>query len=351
MYDYFSIDQYSLLSRFITERVAEGLPFAVFRMPRRDNFKDCLIAITPHEGSENDPCRMLCKVRPWLSSQWYDFSATGTPVAESMKVCPDSTPQETYTQNLESLIEILKNRGGKTVIARNICGRFSNFSPSDIFLNYLSVAESRHSVTFLLYHPLMNFWMGSTPELILERSNGEIFRTMALAGTRHHEVRAPWDIKDIEEHELVARDIDRRLRNAGLECLRMPSKELIYGDIEHLATEFIADVGPLATDIRFFESVVDELEPTPALAGYPRPFAIAEIGRFEKWPRYLYAGCISICDIRNRLTYGIIRCVHFDSSRWAVYAGSGVTARSIPSVEWIETENKARTLVDCLSQF
>lgn len=127
-------------------------------------------------------------------------------------------------------------------------------------------------------------------------------------------------------------------------------KELSYGPVTHLVTEIVSKFVENGHDRRFFDCVADEIQPTPALAGYPRAYAISEIERFESWPRYLYAGCLNIAEIRLNMTYGIIRCVHFDREKWSIYTGSGVTADSYPSVEWEETELKAAPLVKCLEK-
>ena len=85
----------------------------------------------------------------------------------------------------------------------------------------------------------------------------------------------PWDDKNIEEHRLVADDIERRLRGLGFDFSRSDMRELAYGRIEHLCTDFESGIVEDYSRERF-DAVVDELEPTPAVAGFP--------GR-RHWPR------------------------------------------------------------------
>lgn len=350
MHYFFSPEEFGPMMGRINDALADGKPFCLFRLPQKENLTTNFVVEIP-EFEDNSPHRIAARVKPWLSSVWFDFSTTANPQPDAMSVCPQSTSEDEYIAALSELIDILKKRGGKTVICRNICGNFKNFNLPEIFARYLELAPTENCVTFLLWHPAMNFWMGSTPELILERRNDGRFGTAALAGTHHSSVNCGWDMKNIEEHNFVVNDIDARLRLTGIDFFRMPTREITCGTVTHLRTEFISKFVENGHERHFFDRIVDELQPTPALAGYPRPIALSEIERFEKWPRHLYAGCMNIAEIRINMTYGIIRCVHFDSEKWAVYTGSGVTADSFPSVEWIETENKATPLLECLKQF
>lgn len=349
MHYLYSKEEFSYMMLAAGEKLAANIPFCILRLPDREELTQRFVLIAPQSEDDNAH-RVLAKVKPWLSSRWYDFSTSAEQQADSMPVCPESTPKERYEESLAELIDILKRRGGKTVICRNICGRFNDFDLAKIFESYLGMGVADNCVTFLLWHPAMNFWMGSTPELILERCNNGTFRTIALAGTRSKDICGAWDMKNLEEHNIVVNDIESRLRHTGLDFFRKPIKELTYGPVSHLLTEIVSKFVENGHERRFFDSVADEIQPTPALAGYPRPYAISEIERFESWPRFLYAGCLNIAEIRLNMTYGIIRCVHFDTEKWSIYTGSGVTADSFPSVEWEETKLKAAPLVECLKK-
>ena len=344
----YSKEDLDTMIRFLDQNIENNIPFCLFMLPEREDLTNRFIVVWS-DSVEDFQYRLQAKAKPWLSSQWFDFSTTANHTVDTMPVCPESTPEDWYIGAITELVEILKKRGGKTVICRNICGRFKNFNLGSILKKYLNCMPNRDSVFFLMWHPQMNFWMGSTPELILERLNNGTFRTMALAGTRHHTIEGEWDMKNIEEHNLVANDIESRLKLSGIEFFRMPIHELDYGPVHHLCTEFKSKFVENGHDRKFFDNVVDEIQPTPALAGYPRTIAISEIERFESWPRYMYAGCLTLSEIRLNMTYGIIRCVHFDQEKWSIYTGSGVTADSLPYIEWEETRVKAQPLIECLT--
>lgn len=345
----YSSYDHQLLLQFVNERYNARQPFCIVRLPKRDGLNDSLYVFFSDGDTEPDS-RMQVKVKPWLASGWFDFTTTGNAPVPVMEVCPESTPQDKYCHAIAELVEILQKRGGKTVIARNICGRFHSFNLSRIITDFFNAPLPDLALTFLLWHPQMNFWIGSTPELVLERCHNGTYHTMALAGTRHIDVKQDWDIKNLQEHALVANDIAQRLALTGIDFFRMPLHDLTYGSIVHLATDFISSFVANGHDRKFFDNIVDEIQPTPALAGYPRPYALAEIASFEQWPRHLYAGILDICDLRLNMAYGMIRCAHFDENKWAIYTGSGITAQSLPYTEWQETQAKASLLLDCLSK-
>lgn len=330
------------LKQKLESLIASGRPFCLVQLPT--TMQDDALFLIP---SDNEDVKV--RVKPWLSSRWIEFRDYKSQCAEPMEVCQQSTTKEEYTYSLNQLIAGLKHRGGKTVIFRQICGSFKRFVPAEMAIRYFTENRSDSSLGFFFYHPETGFWMGSTPELILERQSDGSLRTMALAGTRSRGSDTPWDNKNIEEHTLVADDIEARLRLTGIDFIRRPTRTLAYGAIEHLCTELCSNPVADSSDSYFFDRIVEEIEPTPALAGYPRVQALSEISLYEKNPRHMYAGCINITAHNFNITFGILRCVHFDRSHWAICTGSGITVNSEPESEWTETESKAQPLIHTLS--
>ena len=344
MLSHYLKDDFDGVARFVDDKMAEGRSFCLFRLP---GDADGTLWVVFDLFADDDKHRPTARVRPWQQPNWIDFSTLEDRAVPRMEVCPESTPKEYYLGSISSLTQELAERGGKTVICRNICGTFDKFSLWPIVRRYFDETYGNGALTFLFRHPSTGFWMGSTPELILERTMRRAFHTIALAGTRRAGELGPWDDKNIEEHRLVADDIERRLRGLGFDFSRSDMRELAYGRIEHLCTDFESGIVEDYSRERF-DAVVDELEPTPAVAGFPREEALAEIEKYELWPRHCYGGCLNIADVRVNMTYGILRCVHFDDKRWAVYTGSGITALSNPEAEWAETEAKAAPLLNVL---
>lgn len=352
MHRYFNFEEFGLLADCVHSRITSATPFGIVRLPDRDDFNKSLLAVWA-EGTDIGQYDLCIRVKPWLSHRWLNLTSAEATDIPPMPVCPVSTPMAAYLETVAWLVRRLRQRGGKTVICRNICGRFGAnpgvFGICDIIRRYFEAVASATTLTFVFWHPRTGFWMGSTPELIMEHNHGG-FSTMALAGTMPAEGTEPWSQKNIVEHEIVADYMQRRLGRSGIAFRRSPRGELTAGAVKHLCTRFNSGPQwPVNRDDS--DALVETIEPTPALAGYPRREAIDEIHTLELWHRYFYAGLINLADDCNNLTYGLIRCVHFDFERWSIYTGSGITPDSDPMQEWKETEAKARPLTDLLTSF
>lgn len=253
-----------------------------------------------------------------------------------LDICTESTGWPQYKAAVDAAVERLKKRGGKTVLSRVICGR-QHCDMASLALSFFEAFPKTYRTIF--YTPETGAWICASPELLYSIERGRLY-TMALAGTRHLS-NAPWDTKNLEEHRMVADFIEEAISRQTSDYRRSPLSTLRYGAIEHLLTEFNAD----ATRINI-DALKTQLQPTPAVGGFPRPQALADIAELEKHRRNLYAGLIEFEDQASsrRLCIVNLRCMQFDSERFCIYAGGGITALSEPQSEWAETEAKTAWL-------
>lgn len=254
-----------------------------------------------------------------------------------MPVATESTAHSVYTSRMEALVGKLRREGGKTVVCRNICGTFRQFDPVAMADAYFD--RFPDTLRFIFHRKYCGYWMGATPELLLDMRGGHL-ETRALAGTRRAGTEEPWSKKNIHEHAIVADDIAGRLDALGLTVAKGNTESMPYGNIEHLCTPISAD-GADATDV---DRIIEALHPTPAVGGFPRNKAIRDIVEFEDNPRNYYGGVLKLRRREGFLAYVVLRTVHFDRRHWCVYTGSGITPESDPEEEWLETEDKARPL-------
>ncbi len=261
-----------------------------------------------------------------------------------MPVATGSTSHETYIAQMENLIGELRDEGGKTVICRNICGTFSKFDPAGMADSYFN--KFPDTLRFIFRQKECGFWMGATPELLLEY-RGNRFYSRALAGTRPAGTQGQWSEKNLREHTIVTSDIVRRLCESGLKVSTSETGTLRYGDIEHLCTPVEAEANGNINTARLIET----LHPTPAVGGFPRQKAMERIRHFEQFPRNYYGGVLGLPVDSGFLAYVILRVVHFDTKNWCVYTGSGITAASDPEDEWNETCAKAAPLLATLAGY
>ena len=316
------------LSSLTLKDVPSDTPFVAYRLPGHRDFNVCL-----QPGF--DGTRLSCpeiEICTWLAQP---FAA--------MPVAGVSTPRSKYETAVDGIVSGLRKHGGKTVICRQICGRFGRFAPLAMAEEYFTTFPGMFC--FLFYHPSTGYWMGASPELLLEVDTNGTGHTRALAGTRKAGEAGRWSDKNMDEHRIVVDDICSRVAAAGddYKAIAGETGNMCYGKIEHLATPVdICRFG--GVDMR---RIVDAIHPTAAVGGYPLHRALPEIAAAEDTPRYFYGGTM----ITSTLAYVVLRCVHFDAERWCVYTGSGITASSDAADEWNETEAKAAPLIDILGKY
>ena len=87
---------------------------------------------------------------------------------------------------------------------------------------------------YLFYHPEEGFWMGASPETLLEISDKNV-TTMALAGTKKRE-NSEWGNKEIIEQEIVKKEIIKNLHPFCENVKAEGPVTIKAGEIDHLKT-------------------------------------------------------------------------------------------------------------------
>ena len=255
-------------------------------------------------------------------------------------LCQESTQLNDYVTQVNYILDELHREGGKVVLSKVTCGQHNLTNFYNLITKYFSLFEN--SFRYLYYTPKTGCWIGASPEILLKfDANSHILHTMSLAGTRTYDKEnGPWDLKNIEEHNYVTQYIVNQLLKFDLDVKVSREESLKYGDIEHLCHRISAT----GVSIEQIENILDELNPTPALAGYPLKNALDTIFALERHERKCYGGYVSIWDKNNVDAYVNIRCANFDTKHFCIYSGSGLTKDSISTEEWEETENKIKRL-------
>lgn len=242
-----------------------------------------------------------------------------------------------YIANVTRVIKSCASRSGKTVFSREITGTVGDgVTPGRVF--HLLSGQFPDTFRYIFNLPGEGIWIGATPEILLDVDlTAGSFSTMALAGTRRTaDNPMPWDEKNIREHRYVSDFIADTLRRAGVSFSESEVQSLPYGDIEHLCRYFRGNLGDVP-----YSSILDLLNPTPALCGTPKEAAIADIELFEPHDREFYGGFIAVKTPKRFAAYANLRCLKITGNRYSVYAGGGITPLSDPYTEYLETEAKA----------
>lgn len=217
----------------------------------------------------------------------------------------------------------------------------SSFNPTETFLKLCDTYPN--AFVYILYHPNCGLWMGATPEQLLKIEDG-ILHTVSLAGTKVDE-QTNWTEKEIVEQRIVTDFIADTLKNNGLAPEVDKAETVKAGSVMHLKSEIKAEVNP-NTDI---SKLLTDLHPTPAVCGMPKNEAMDFIVNNESHNRTYYTGYLGEQGTKNSANlYVNLRCMQICKNSLALYLGGGITEDSDPEAEWIETENKAQTLLSVI---
>ncbi|MDN3689297.1 chorismate-binding protein [Cyclobacterium jeungdonense] len=188
-------------------------------------------------------------------------------------------------------------------------------------------------------------WIGASPETLI-RTKGDLFYTMALAGTQKAQgdnplKNAAWTQKEIEEQALVSRYIVNCFKKIRLrEYQELGPKTSVAGGLLHLKSEFLVDMK--ATNFPQLGSVMlGLLHPTSAVCGMPKEKALDFIKAEEGFDRSYFSGFIGPVNLNGETSLFVnLRCAKLENNEALLYAGAGITEDSVPEKEWEETELK-----------
>ena len=250
--------------------------------------------------------------------------------------------EEDYLTHAEKLIEEMREKAVDKVVYSRI--KAVTLSSNQFQFIFETLCERYpNNLNYLFSHPELGFWMGSTPEILIQGTQKR-FTSMALAGTLPSD--APdleWTNKEFEEQAYVSEYLNQLINK--------------YGDLISKSARYVVPVGPvkhLRNDFEFSLSgenlwpFISELHPTPAVCGVPKQKAKLLYQSHEAHDRSLYTGIIGLVDEDYCALYVNLRCMQLFKDNAALYVGGGFTIDSDPLKEWLETERKADTLVKIL---
>jgi isochorismate synthase len=198
----------------------------------------------------------------------------------------------------------------------------------------------KNAFVYLLSCPQMGVWIGATPEPLLT-TNDSVHKTIALAGTILKDGEQTFGTKEWHEQNIVEVFIENKLKDNKIEYSKNGPFPHESAKLVHLKTEYTFNAQ--ATNDRIFP-LLEDLNPTPATAGIPKETAINFINKNEGFDRQLYTGFLGLQKEDNLNLYVNLRCMQYANDQLTLYAGAGITIDSIATNEWLETQNKMKTL-------
>lgn len=232
---------------------------------------------------------------------------------------------------------IKKGEFEKVVLSRKIVLK-KQLSVLETFQNIISTYLS--AFRYLFFHPKLGLWMGATPEQLVKINQQQV-ETVALAGTKLYSEEVKWTQKEIIEQKIVTdyivSNIDKKVKNIKVSG----PKTTKAGHLAHLKSVI---TGQLSVDYSAMD-LIEDLHPTPAVCGVPKNVAQSFILNYEGYDRKYYTGFLGEYAIAGSTNLFVnLRCIEIEEKAVTIYVGCGITGDSIPTNEYIETENKSVTM-------
>lgn len=264
------------------------------------------------------------------------------------------TNAEDFKQAVGSAVEKIRSSYlTKIVLANALDVKSSNYFNLFKSLNNLRKTHPNCYIFSTSNGKGQNF-IGASPERLITIHSQQLISD-ALAGSAPRGKTPAEDaananrllnsIKERHEHSLVIDFITQRLTQLGLLPQKLAPRLRQLSNIQHLWTPITAIVPPNVHPLK----IVSQLHPTPAVAGATRDFACAEIRRYERFERGLYAAPLGWIDARGNCEFIVgIRSALIDGDRARLYAGAGIVAGSDPEKEFAEVQLKLQALLKAL---
>ncbi|MDD5526725.1 MAG: anthranilate synthase component I family protein, partial [Candidatus Omnitrophica bacterium] len=228
--------------------------------------------------------------------------------------------------------------------------------PFDVYRRLRSINPSPYMFFLELGEITM---VGASPEILVRCEDG-LVRTRPIAGTRprgaderedsFNEKDLLADEKERAEHvmlvDLGRNDVGRVSREGSVRVGEFMKVEK-YSHVMHLVSEV---TGKLKKGHDAYD-VLAACFPAGTVSGSPKIRAMEIIEELERTRRGPYAGCVGYFSFSGNMDTCItIRTISIKDGTAYIQVGAGIVADSVPAKEYIETANKARALLEAITQ-
>lgn len=266
-----------------------------------------------------------------------------------------------FTQTeFTGMVEAVKRRIAAGDIFQAVPSRrFEAEDPPDAFAVYRALRAMNPS-PYLYYFQAPDYRIaGASPEMLVRVEDG-VVTSKPIAGTsprgrdeaedKRLEKALLSDEKERAEHTMLVdlgrNDVGRVSRYGTVEV-----RDFMHVERASRVMHLVSEVrGELAADKTPVDALLSAL-PAGTLSGAPKLRAIQIIDSLEKTKRGVYGGAIGYLGFDGNLDTCIaIRTALFRNGKAYVQAGAGIVADSVPEKEFLETQNKARAVLDAIRE-
>ncbi|MGM8211359.1 anthranilate synthase component I [Virgibacillus sp. W0430] len=273
---------------------------------------------------------------------------------------PDSRPIEfqpniskaAFMDKVEAAQQYIKNGEAEQIV---LSQRMQARLDDDPFSFYRKLRTANPS-PYMFYIDFSDYLIiGASPETLIQ-TNGRHVVTNPIAGTRRRgKTKAEdqqlmddllTDNKELSEHEMLVDLSKEELRQT---CEPTTIHVPIYMNIEKYehVMHIVSEVhGTLQSDYSSIDALISCL-PAGTVSGSPKTRAMQIINELEDKMRGFYGGGIGYMTFNHDLNIALaIRSLVIKEQTAYLQAGAGIVLDSIPENEYMETMNKARSLME-----
>lgn len=200
--------------------------------------------------------------------------------------------------------------------------------------------------------------VGTSPESLVRVSNGKVL-TNPIAGTRRRgqdkaedvalEKELLADPKEVSEHDMLVelgrRDLEK-ICMADSVAVTSYMEVVRYEHVMHLVSEVEGTLSPVLHSLDALSTCL----PAGTVTGTPKTRAMELIDELEQMDRGIYGGAIGYIGFNGNMDFALtIRTMIVRDGKAYVQAGAGIVAASDPTAEYMETVNKARSLLEVVN--
>ena len=199
--------------------------------------------------------------------------------------------------------------------------------------------------------------VSASPETLVKLRDGKL-STFPIAGSRPRgltdeedkalEKELMADEKELSEHNMLvdlARNDIGRIAKPLTVSVSEYMKVIRYSKIMHICSEVN---GELKIGLDAYDAI-SAILPAGTLSGAPKVRACEIIEETERCPRGVYGGALGYIDFTGNLDTCIaIRMAVKKNNRVTVQAGGGIVADSVGEMEFLESENKAKAVINAI---
>lgn len=263
------------------------------------------------------------------------------------------TKEEFCSMVLETKKKIVNGDIFQAVISRKFETEYE-----DNLLNAYRVLRTTNPSPYMVYLQCDDVQIISTsPETLVKLHNGKL-STFPVAGSRPRgiteeqdkelEAELLLDEKELSEHNMLV-DLGRNDigKIAELSTVKVTEYKMIhkYSKIMHICSEV---KGRIKEGFDGFDAIKSIL-PAGTLSGAPKIRACEIIEETEKEARGIYGGALGYIDFTGNMDTCIaIRMAVKKGNKVTVQAGGGIVADSVPEAEYLESENKAKAIMQAV---